>query len=135
MLPVQDELRDDLMALLAAGRELTPDSDVELATVFLDRLQRRSRRASDTRYWQVSRRASSIAFVTIVWLAAAAILVSVPYYYYTHDSDIIGGYYSQTVPTVLITAVTLSLIVWAANLTQWRLPRVNIDLASERDHR
>lgn len=34
------ELHDDLRALLAAGRELSPDHDEALADIFLDRLDR-----------------------------------------------------------------------------------------------
>lgn len=126
MAKTREELQDELMALLAAGRELAPDSDADLARVFLDRLAAESRQEGDDQHWRLSKRSASIAFIGVVWLTAAAILAAIPYYYYMHNSDVLAGYYSHTVPTVLMAAMVLSLTTWAANAIHWRLPRIRI---------
>ena len=126
MSETRDELHEDLMALLGAGRELSPDADADLVRVFLDRRRIAKREPSSDRHWIISKTAASLAFIGVVWLVAVAILAYVPYYYYTHDSDVLGGYYTQTLPAVLIVALALSLLVLAANATEWRLPRIRI---------
>ncbi len=40
----REEIRDDLLVILAASRELSPDVDGELADTFLERLSRDTRR-------------------------------------------------------------------------------------------
>lgn len=42
----RDELRNELLIILAAGRELPPGADPQLADLFLDRMHR-SRRSSE----------------------------------------------------------------------------------------
>lgn len=126
MLETRDDLRDDVMALLAAGRELGPEADADLATVFRDRLQNHPSRRLSPSYWQIYRRAASMAFVGVVWLAAVAILVLIPYDYYLHDSDVQSGYYSHVVPSVLTVAIALTVMVCLVNLSGWRLPHVRI---------
>lgn len=50
-MPVQrTELREDLAALIAAGRELSPDHDQALTEVFIDRVANRMASPSCTRY-------------------------------------------------------------------------------------
>lgn len=122
----RDELRDDLMAVLATARELSPDSDADLATIFLERSRPKARRQDTVGYWRVPKRLAVRVFVAMVWLGAIAILAGVPYYYYTHDSDVVDGYYSQTVPTVLVVALMLTLVVCAVNATRWSRRRVRI---------
>ena len=49
------ELRDDLTAIIAAGRELSPQDDALLADVFLDRMVRMMEKPHRRRQWGPSR--------------------------------------------------------------------------------
>lgn len=51
MKPPREDLRDDLLATLAASRELSPDEAQPLAAAFLDRLQSTLNK-SDASHWQ-----------------------------------------------------------------------------------
>jgi len=72
------ELRDDLRAVIAAGRELSPEDDAVLADMFLDQLDRRKETPRNPRTLSARnlRRCAGAAVLALVLLTGGA-LVSV----------------------------------------------------------
>jgi hypothetical protein len=135
MSETQEDLHDELRALLGAGRELSPDADAELVQVFLDRQRPVKKEVNRERYWIVSKGAASHAFIGLLWLSAFAILAAVPYFkYYTHGQDVSGRYFTRMVPAVLIVALVINLTFLAANATEWRLPRIRVIIPPGHQH-
>jgi hypothetical protein len=70
------ELHDDLKALIAAGRELSPEDDSVLADIFLDRLDRTSKKPRPG--WPLSartiRRCAGAAVLTLALLTGGAFI-------------------------------------------------------------
>jgi hypothetical protein len=78
-MPVQrTDLLDDLTALIAAGRELSPDHDRALAEVFIERVTSGIAPTSPTRQvfsvWRQSRRLVGTAILALVCLVAGSVL-------------------------------------------------------------
>jgi hypothetical protein len=72
------DLLDDLTALIAAGRELSPDHDQALAEVFIERLTSGVAPPSPARHilsvWRQSRRLVGIAIFSLACVAAGCAL-------------------------------------------------------------
>lgn len=71
----EEQLRDELVAVLGASRELSPAADVELADVFLERLERQllfPRRPRDQALW---RRPSAAGASRVAAMVVFSILI------------------------------------------------------------
>src|SRR5690242_8590526 len=78
-MPVQrTDLQDELTALIAAGRELSPDHDRELAEVFIDRMMSRQAPPSRTRHvptiWAKPGRLLGAAILALACLGVGSLL-------------------------------------------------------------
>ena len=72
------ELRDELLVLIATGRELTPDHDHALADVFVDHVAKRMSASPPApqglSIWGKSQRLLAAAFLGLAGLGAASML-------------------------------------------------------------
>jgi hypothetical protein len=74
----RSELRDELTAMIAAGRELSPDHDRVLAEVFIDRVEGRiapqSRASHTVTVWSKPRRLLGVIVVGLACLGTGSVL-------------------------------------------------------------
>jgi hypothetical protein len=94
------ELLDDLTALIAAGRELSPDHDRALAEVFIERLTSGLAPPSPTRQslsvWRQARRLVGIAILALACLVAGSVLTL----HHTGSASVVPVQESAKVPAI-----------------------------------
>jgi hypothetical protein len=97
----RDDLRDDLTALIAAGRELSPDHDQALAEIFIERMTSGIAPISASRQvagvWRQSRRLVGIAILALAFLATGSVLTL----RHTGSASVVPVHVSAKVPPIL----------------------------------
>lgn len=127
---MRDELRDELVAVLGASRELKPEADERLAEMFLERLQgpgTKMRRGKEVAPHQPH---YSLVLVGALWGVAPLWLLSFPWYSYTHavDGPDRVGFTIFCLGVLLLLALVTRAFLYLARYG-WHLPRIRVNVA------
>ena len=121
-----DELRDELVAILGAGRELSPDTDMQLADAFLRCLERQEERelADAVPMAAPHQPHYSLAAAGGAWGAALMFLFL---FLVLDEPDPLAFLMVSVVVLSLVAAVTRAFLYLARY--GWQLPQVRVSIA------